>query len=345
MVPAQQQNNTNMVLAQGVTPSMVPAQGAVRITPAQQQGAPIMVPAQPKGPSQMVQAHQATPAMIPAQGSHHSGMIPSTSNVPSMVPSQGRVNMGPAQGSVDKIANGSPAQQQQQLAERPGPSPAAPGPSSFQKPGGGPMQAAGASTASQLQNAGLVLAQMILNSQQAAAGMASLRNMAAGGSLGQLGRPGGPGFPHSMPGGAAGMPRPMMMMPPKRRYPPDDERRIMPRRGLDYALKAAGLESKFKLGMSTEAVLGELYEEVIGNAISFGCSNAKRRKSSTLKPRDMAVYLERTWNLYVPGYGADQLRPYRRAVASKLHEARQRAARQLAAGAEASEDGAEMGKK
>jgi two-component sensor histidine kinase len=54
----------------------------------------------------------------------------------------------------------------------------------------------------------------------------------------------------------------------------------MPRRGLDYALKAAGLESKFKLDMSTEAVLGELYEEVIGNAISFGCSNAKRRKVS-----------------------------------------------------------------
>lgn len=45
------------------------------------------------------------------------------------------------------------------------------------------------------------------------------------------------------------------------------------------------------------------------------CSNAKRRQvggqGAVLKPRDMAVYLERTWHLYVPGFGSDQIKPYR----------------------------------
>ncbi|GAX83018.1 hypothetical protein CEUSTIGMA_g10445.t1 [Chlamydomonas eustigma] len=331
MIPAQQQGSVNMVpvqqrggmvSAQAAPANMVPTHGTIRMTPAQQQGAPNMVPAQQSG----------APNMVPAQVSYNNGMVPA----------QGRVNMVPAQGNTN---GGITHQQQQQYPGRPGPNLVAPGTSSFQKPGGpsapGPMQA---SPAAHLQNV-INMANALLNSQQAAANAASFKNLTAAGAmgLGQLGRPGGPGFP--MPG-VGGLPRPnMMMMPPKRRYPPDDERRIMPRRGLDYALKAAGLESKFKLDMSTEAVLEELYEEVIGNAISFGCSNAKRRKSTTLVPRDMAVYLERTWNLYVPGFGADQLRPYRRTVASKLHEARQRAARQLAVGAEASEDAPETGKK
>ena len=56
-----------------------------------------------------------------------------------------------------------------------------------------------------------------------------------------------------------------------------------------------------------EPHLQALYEEMLDNAINFGCGNVKRRQAGAgvLQPRDMAVYLERTWNLYVPGFTAN----------------------------------------
>ena len=38
-------------------------------------------------------------------------------------------------------------------------------------------------------------------------------------------------------------------------------------------------------------------------------------QGATLTPRDVAVYLERTWHLYVPGFAEDErLRPYRKVL-------------------------------
>lgn len=90
----------------------------------------------------------------------------------------------------------------------------------------------------------------------------------------------------------------------------------------------------------------ELYGTLLENAVQFGCSSARARKvgagtharaheapapprlaartlharpcahaacpqSSALKPRDMAVYLERSWGVTVPGFSGDQVRAHR----------------------------------
>ncbi len=47
-------------------------------------------------------------------------------------------------------------------------------------------------------------------------------------------------------------------------------------------MKAAGLDAKYKLDPSCEAALQELYKDFVSNAISFGCSNAKRRQVGVL---------------------------------------------------------------
>ena len=60
--------------------------------------------------------------------------------------------------------------------------------------------------------------------------------------------------------------------------------------------------------------------------------------AAVLTPRDIAVYLERTWQLYVPGFAEDvRLRPYRKIVGNNLNVARRRTARHAAA-QEAEED-------
>ena len=52
-----------------------------------------------------------------------------------------------------------------------------------------------------------------------------------------------------------------------------------------------------------------------------------------MKPRDIALYLERVHQLYIPGFtDDDRLRPYRKIVGNSLHLARHRAARHAAPG-------------
>lgn len=98
-------------------------------------------------------------------------------------------------------------------------------------------------------------------------------------------------------------------------------------------MKATGLEDQgFKLDQTTEDCLMEIYDDFVTNALQFGCSNTKRRPGgASLRPSDMAVYLERTYHLTVPGFGsadAREVKPYRKIAATELHKSRQRIARE-----------------
>ncbi|EFJ51603.1 hypothetical protein VOLCADRAFT_47527, partial [Volvox carteri f. nagariensis] len=87
------------------------------------------------------------------------------------------------------------------------------------------------------------------------------------------------------------------------------------------------MDRDYVVDPATESALLEFYTEWIGNAVALGCEVAKRRKSNILKARDIALHLERSWNLYVPGFNGEMLKPYRRPHASELHRQRQLAVR------------------
>ncbi|KAF5834581.1 hypothetical protein DUNSADRAFT_8706 [Dunaliella salina] len=134
-------------------------------------------------------------------------------------------------------------------------------------------------------------------------------------------------------GSTSSMPPPSSrsgLMPPPRKKSEDDAW-VLPRRGVQQALKAAGLDKDFKLegGTELQGALMELYGTLIENAVQFGCSNARMRKSPVLKPRDMAVYLERTWGISVPGFAGEQVRAHRRPAVSEVHWRRLTASRQV----------------
>lgn len=68
---------------------------------------------------------------------------------------------------------------------------------------------------------------------------------------------------------------------------------------------------------STRRLLHALYSITRGRSVPY-CSRASHvsvlivnMQSAVLKPRDMAVYLERNWNIHVPGFVGEQLRPHR----------------------------------
>ncbi|GIL84326.1 hypothetical protein Vretimale_15942 [Volvox reticuliferus] len=111
---------------------------------------------------------------------------------------------------------------------------------------------------------------------------------------------------------------------------PDDERRLLPRRGIRMALRAVGMDRDYAVDPATEAALQEFYTEWISNAVALGCEAAKGRNSNVLKARDIAIHLERSWNLHIPGFNGEGLKPYRRPNASELHRQRQLAVRRTA---------------
>uniref|UniRef100_A0A7S3E8U6 Transcription initiation factor TFIID subunit 12 domain-containing protein n=1 Tax=Rhodosorus marinus TaxID=101924 RepID=A0A7S3E8U6_9RHOD len=67
-----------------------------------------------------------------------------------------------------------------------------------------------------------------------------------------------------------------------------------------------------------------LQEHAIGfveSVTEFACRIAKNRESETLEAQDVQLYLEKTWNMRIPGYG-DTRKPVRRFAPSPAHASR-----------------------
>jgi transcription initiation factor TFIID subunit TAF12 len=87
--------------------------------------------------------------------------------------------------------------------------------------------------------------------------------------------------------------------------------------------------------------LQRLTDSFVTEAAKFGVELASHRRGATLRPSDLATYLERTHHLHVPGF-LKEYHPYRRPAASDLHRERTILVRkaQLAAGQATGEGGA-----
>jgi transcription initiation factor TFIID subunit TAF12 len=96
----------------------------------------------------------------------------------------------------------------------------------------------------------------------------------------------------------------------------------------------SALPQAFKLQPDLVDQLQQLTESFVSEAVKFGVDLASHRRGATLRPTDLAMYLERTHHLHVPGF-TKEYHPYRRPVASELHKERSIAVRkaQLAAAA------------
>lgn len=65
------------------------------------------------------------------------------------------------------------------------------------------------------------------------------------------------------------------------------------------------------LDPDVEEFLQQHVDEFVESVTEFACRLAKHRKSRTLEARDVQLYLEKHWNIRIPGYGDDP-RPTRR---------------------------------
>ncbi|KAL6945272.1 hypothetical protein ACO0QE_002721 [Hanseniaspora vineae] len=88
--------------------------------------------------------------------------------------------------------------------------------------------------------------------------------------------------------------------------------RVMSKRKLRELVKTVGVDEgdgSTTVDGDVEELLLDLADDFITNVVSFACRLAKHRKSENLEAKDLQLHLERNWNIRVPGFSADEIRP------------------------------------
>ncbi|XP_043573215.1 transcription initiation factor TFIID subunit 12 isoform X2 [Chiloscyllium plagiosum] len=77
-----------------------------------------------------------------------------------------------------------------------------------------------------------------------------------------------------------------------------------------------------QLDEDVEEMLLQIADDFIESVVSAACQLARHRKSNTLEVKDVQLHLERQWNMWIPGFGSDEIRPYKKACTTEAHKQR-----------------------
>ncbi|XP_071955627.1 transcription initiation factor TFIID subunit 12-like isoform X1 [Antedon mediterranea] len=77
-----------------------------------------------------------------------------------------------------------------------------------------------------------------------------------------------------------------------------------------------------QLDDDVEEMLLQIADDFIETVVTSSCQLAKHRKSNTLEVKDVQLYLERNWNIWVPGFGGEDVRTYKRPNVTEAHRQR-----------------------
>uniref|UniRef100_T1IY49 Transcription initiation factor TFIID subunit 12 n=1 Tax=Strigamia maritima TaxID=126957 RepID=T1IY49_STRMM len=75
-----------------------------------------------------------------------------------------------------------------------------------------------------------------------------------------------------------------------------------------------------QLDDDVEEMLLQIADDFIENVVTNSCLLAKHRKANTLEVKDVQLNLEKNWNIWIPGFGSDELRPYKKSTATEAHK-------------------------
>ncbi|XP_056413340.1 transcription initiation factor TFIID subunit 12 isoform X2 [Hyla sarda] len=77
-----------------------------------------------------------------------------------------------------------------------------------------------------------------------------------------------------------------------------------------------------QLDEDVEEMLLQIADDFIESVVSAACQLARHRKSNTLEVKDVQLHLERQWNMWIPGFGSEEIRPYKKACTTEAHKQR-----------------------
>lgn len=82
------------------------------------------------------------------------------------------------------------------------------------------------------------------------------------------------------------------------------------------------VDPALQLEEEVEETLLQLTDDFVEQVINGAVLLAKHRHSNTVEVKDCQLYLERAFNIWVPGFGTDELRPYKRSSLTDAHKQR-----------------------
>ncbi|NWW89170.1 TAF12 factor, partial [Rhynochetos jubatus] len=78
-----------------------------------------------------------------------------------------------------------------------------------------------------------------------------------------------------------------------------------------------------QLDEDVEEMLLQIADDFIESVVTAACQLARHRKSNTLEVKDVQLHLgERHWNMWIPGFGSEEIRPYKKACTTEAHKQR-----------------------
>jgi len=101
---------------------------------------------------------------------------------------------------------------------------------------------------------------------------------------------------------------------------PSDSRGVLDRTRLRELVKE--VDPLEQMDDDVEDVLLQVADDFIESVVASSCQLAKHRRSNSLEAKDVQLYLERCWNMQIPGFGSDEIRPYKKSVVSEAHKQR-----------------------
>ncbi|KAG8506790.1 Transcription initiation factor TFIID subunit 12 [Galemys pyrenaicus] len=75
-----------------------------------------------------------------------------------------------------------------------------------------------------------------------------------------------------------------------------------------------------QLDEDVEEMLLQIADDFIESVVTAACQLARHRKSTTLEVKDVQLHLERQWNMWIPGFGSEEIRPYKKACTTEAHK-------------------------
>uniref|UniRef100_A0A8I5KXE7 Transcription initiation factor TFIID subunit 12 n=1 Tax=Homo sapiens TaxID=9606 RepID=A0A8I5KXE7_HUMAN len=75
-----------------------------------------------------------------------------------------------------------------------------------------------------------------------------------------------------------------------------------------------------RLSPENNQMLLQIADDFIESVVTAACQLARHRKSSTLEVKDVQLHLERQWNMWIPGFGSEEIRPYKKACTTEAHK-------------------------
>lgn len=77
-----------------------------------------------------------------------------------------------------------------------------------------------------------------------------------------------------------------------------------------------------QLDEEVEETLLAIADDFIDNVVKGACSIAKHRHVPTIEVRDVQILLERKYNMWIPGFGTEEVKPFKRTALTDAHKQR-----------------------